>query len=89
MKIVYGLDGDVTIPVVYTSGDGSNPAMDIEAVVGVGNPFYAFESLPEAVEGNIAWDPDGAPLCTADILENQEAIDDMLADPPLSKVREA
>lgn len=86
MKIVYGLDGDVTIPVVYTSAEESDPASDLPNVVGVGNPFLAFDSLPPEVEGNIAWDPDGAPACSADPGENAETIDDMLADPPATTV---
>ena len=87
MKIVYGLDGDNSIPVVGTTSDNSDPAEDVRSVVTDGSPFLVFDTLPPAIEANIAWDPNGAPLCTQDLDDLRAKIDAMLADPPLSKVR--
>jgi hypothetical protein len=86
MKIVYGLDGDSTIPVVGTSVEGEDIAEALPNLVGAGNPYYAFDSLPPEVEGNIAWDPSGAPTCANDVEENRQAIRAMLDNPPTDKV---
>jgi hypothetical protein len=89
MKIVYGLDGDDTIPVVGTTGDNSDPAEDVRSMVADGSPFLVFDSLPAEIEANIAWDPAGAPVCTQDLDDLKTKINDMLANPPLSKVHAA
>lgn len=92
MKIVHGLDGDPTLPVVTTQGAGvSNEelAEHLSSLVGVNNPFYAFDTMPEAIEGNIAWNPEGAPLCKPQGAKNLETIQAMLDDAALQALPNA
>jgi hypothetical protein len=91
MKFIYDLDlgeGEM-IAVVATTGENADPAEALMDTVPVGQPFLAFGSLPAEIEGSPAWDKTGAPVCSADIEANRSAINAMIANPPLSKVRVA
>ena len=84
MKIVYGLDGDPTIPVTLTTSlNEQEMAGELKTVVGVGNPYYAFNEIPDTVEANIAWNPAGAPNCAGNANENEQAMAAMLGDAAL------
>ena len=50
---------------------------------GVGKPFYLFANLPGPV---VAADYEGAPIVSEDVAANKQAIDAMLANPPLDKL---
>lgn len=70
---------------VYTAtvANGADPGLVAKIVCGVGNAFYAFDSLPGTV---LAADFDGAPVVDNDVTVNNTAIDAMIANPPLDKV---
>jgi hypothetical protein len=51
--------------------------------VGVGNPYYAFATIPAAVETNIAADFTDAPIVSISVAENEAAINGMLQDSAL------
>ncbi|HEV2557955.1 MAG TPA: hypothetical protein VGU45_04955 [Microvirga sp.] len=89
MKLVHPLIDEPALTVVTTFAEDADVPEYVEGIVGKGNPFYAFESIPPEIEGNIAADFNGAPLCSNKVDENRAAIDAMLDNPPLDKLSQA
>ena len=84
MKLVFErtLRG-VTKTYTATVANGVDPGEAAKIVCGVGNAFYAFDTIPGSV---LAADFDGAPIVSADAEANNTAIAAMLANPPLDKL---
>jgi hypothetical protein len=89
MKIVYGLDGDETVPVVDFVDQHTNVAEYLKATPGVNMRYLAFTEIDDPIEASIAWDPTSAPRVSDDVSVNQVNIDAMLASPPLDKIWQA
>ena len=58
----------------------------LKTMPGVGQPFYAFSSIPPQVETNIAADFTDAPIVSNSIAENESAINAMLQDTSLQEL---
>jgi hypothetical protein len=86
MLIVCGLDGDPEDPMVAVTTPGTNVGQAVKTIAGVGNPYYAFLSLPFDYSNGIAVDFEGAPLVSNTVGDNNAAIIVMLETPPLDKV---
>jgi hypothetical protein len=86
MQIVFGLDGDPTVPLVAVTTPQADVPQAIIPLVGVGNPYYAFTSLSYNGLNGIEADFTGAPLCSDDVAVNRTNINTMLASPPYSKI---
>jgi hypothetical protein len=83
MKLLYEktLRGE-DILVVATLFNAANAALTVKASVGVGKPYYVFDSIT----GVAAVDFAGAPIASADLAVNQQNIDALLAAPPFDKI---
>jgi hypothetical protein len=86
MKIVYPLPDEPDLTVVGTTADNADQAEAVIAAVGVGNPFYVFETLDPSIEGSPGADFSDAPRVSEDVAETQAVINEMLANPPLDRV---
>lgn len=86
MLIVAGLDGDQETPAVLVTTPGANVGQAVKSFAGVGNPFYAFLSLPFDYGASLYVNFEGAPIASATIGDNSEAVVTMLETPPLDKV---
>lgn len=86
MKIVYPLDGDTTVPVVAVTTPGADVASLVVSMIGEGNPYYCFTTIPFDFSNGINADFTGAPDVDADPAVNGPAIIAMLETPPLSKI---
>jgi hypothetical protein len=64
---------------VFTTVSGPQGAI-IKQIVGVGNPYWIWASIPSGVV--IAADFTDAPICSADVSENNANAAPLLADPP-------
>lgn len=82
--IVYGLDGDPGTPVVNICLNSTDMGPYVISVVGEGNPYWAFESLPSEIlsADEIGADFNDAPLCSADQQTNRINVAALYADPP-------
>lgn len=68
---------------ILTTANNYDQGMLVKTLPGVGKPFYMFATLSGTL---LAADFDGAPIVSANIAENNAAIDAMLANPPLDKL---
>lgn len=82
--IVYCLDGDPELPALSVTPNATDMGPMVLSVVGAGNPFYAFQSLPMPilVADEIGVDFNGAPLASLDHQTNRVAVAGMYATPP-------
>lgn len=82
--IVYGLDGDAELPVMATVPNTTDMAEAVKTTAGVGNPYWAFESLPSAIllADTLGADFSGAPLCSDDTQTNRNNLAGLYASPP-------
>jgi hypothetical protein len=81
MKIVYRYE---EYTVVNTSTmTPEDMGSSIKDIVGVGEPFFAFNEIPDEIEGNIAADFTNAPTVKGQASANEAAIESMLADTAL------
>ncbi len=83
--IVYGLDGDPELPMLNVCNNSTDMGPYVVSVVGVGNPYYAFESLPIAIlaADEIGADFNEGMLASADYQTNRNNVAAMYASPPL------
>lgn len=74
--VVYGLDGDPELPCIGSCPNNTDMGPYIVNLVGAGNPFYAFESLPVAILGadTIGANFNSAPLASADYQTNRNTV---------------
>lgn len=86
--VVYGLDGDAELPVLATVPNTTDLGIALISVVGVGYPYWAFESLPAEILGadSIGADFTDAPLCNADAQTNRNNLAGLYASPPATGV---
>ena len=82
--VVYGLDGDSELPCLATCPNSTDMGPYIVSLVGVGNPYFAFETLPTEI---LAADSLGAnfntgALCSADYQTNRNNVAAQYASPP-------
>lgn len=89
--LVCPLDGDTTTPWLIVCQNWADLGNIVKGCAGVGNPYYAFETLPSAVLGadQIAADFDGAPICNNDPQVNRDTIAALYASPPAVDTRTA
>jgi hypothetical protein len=87
MNIIFGLDGDETVPVVSVVPVRVTPARAVAGTVEAGQRCFVFQ--------NFVWDPNagvdvtnwGAAMTVSeDETENQLAINAQLANPPYSAI---
>lgn len=86
MIIIAPFDGDLETPLYSVTPPNSNVASGIRQIVGVGNPYYAFLTVPFSLANGVVANFVGAPICSADVAENAVAIIAMVETPPLDKV---
>lgn len=81
--IVYGLDGDPELPMLNICQNSTDMGPYLVNVVGVGYPFYAFETLPAEILGadSIGANFNDAPLCSSDYQTNRNTVAAQYADP--------
>lgn len=62
--IVYPLDGDTSVPVLCSVAEGTDMGTFVTSLVGAGNPYYAFETLPSSITtaDELGADFTGAPI---------------------------
>lgn len=82
--VIYGLDGDPELPCLATCPNATDMGPYIVNLCGVGNPYFAFESLPTEI---LAADSLGAnfntgALCSADFQTNRNNVAAMYLTPP-------
>lgn len=77
--LVAPLDGDPDTPYLGSFPNNTDFGTAVVAFAGVGNPFWAFESLPSAIllANDVGADFTGAPLC--DTVENAQNNRDAVA----------
>ncbi len=87
MNIVYGLDGDDTVPVVSVTSytDTSILAMAVKSMLLPFQHYYVFSSIPFDYSNGLNCDFVGAPV-NGTLGENKAAIEAMLLEPPLDKI---
>lgn len=73
----------VTKVYVITLANGVDPGLGVKSICGIGNAYYAFNTLSGTVIGA---DFTGAPVVSSDTAQNNADIDAMLLDPPLDKI---
>lgn len=86
MKTVFADPDEPTLVMVqvYPPNAGiNNVANTLRTYPGVGQPFYAFATIPRAVETNPAADFADAPVVSNSVAENEAAITAMLNDAEL------
>jgi hypothetical protein len=86
MKVVAADQDDPSLILAFTFPAAATIAYVADKVrdyVGVGNPYYAFATIPAAVETNIAADFTDAPIVSISVAENEAAINGMLQDSAL------
>jgi hypothetical protein len=81
---VYGLDGDPELPCYSNCPSTTDMGSFIVNLVGVGNPYFTFTSLPSEV---LLADPlvanfNTAPLCSSDYQTNRNNVAVMIETPP-------
>ena len=86
MYIIAGLDADEAEPFVAVTTPGANVASAIKTIVGIGNRYYAFASIPFDFSNGINVNFDGAATCSSNTANNSAAIIAMLETPPLDKI---
>jgi hypothetical protein len=81
--IIYGLDGDPEFPCLNSCLNSTDMGPYVLNVVGAGNPFYAFESLPPEVltAEEFGADFNGAPLASTDWQTNRMTVAAQYASP--------
>lgn len=82
--LVCPLDGDTGVPYLVVCQNNTNLGSLAITSAGIGNPFFAFASLPSAIllANDIGADFTTGIICSDDIGDNNTAITAMLADPP-------
>lgn len=80
---VYCLDGDPEMPCLGNCLNTTDMGPFLVNLVGEGNPYYAFETLPVEIltADAIAVNFNGAPLCSGDWQTNRIAVADQFANP--------
>lgn len=86
MLIVCGIDGDEADVMVAVTTPGANVGSAVKNIVGVGNRYYTFASIPFDYSNGIVVDFEGAPTVSSNIAINSAAIITMLETPPLDKI---
>ncbi len=81
--VVYGLDGDPEVPMLAVCANSADMGPLLVSIVGDGNPFYAFESIPVeiAMADELGADFNGAPLCSSNHQTNRNRVADQFANP--------
>lgn len=81
--VVYGLDGDPELPMLASCANNADMGPLLINIVGSGNPFYAFESIPVeiAMADELGANFNGAPLCSSDEQTNRLAVAAQYAAP--------
>lgn len=81
--VVYGLDGDPEVPMLAVCANSADMGPLLISIVGDGNPFYAFESIPVeiAMADELGADFNGAPLCSNDHQTNRLRVAAQYASP--------
>jgi len=82
--LVCPLDGDPDTPYLTVTPNSTNLGQLCITVAGIGNPFYAFSSLPSVLllADEIGANFDEAIICSDNVGDNSSAITAMLNDPP-------
>lgn len=82
--IVYGLDGDPGTPVYNACLNTTDMGPYIISLVGVGNPYWAFQSLPNDIlsADTLGADFSGAPVGSDDEQTNRNNVAGLYASPP-------
>lgn len=82
--IVYGLDGDPELPCINSVHFSADMGPMVSSVVGDGNPYFAFETMPNAIltADEIGVNFNSAPLASSNYQTNRNAVIDMFASPP-------
>lgn len=82
--IVYDIDDDGTpITCLNSAINTVNMGQYVISVVGVGNPYWTFETLPSAIllADQIGADYTGASICSSNTAENWDNVRDQWASP--------
>lgn len=81
--VIYGLDGDPELPMLAAAVNNADMGPLLISIVGSGNPFYAFESVPSAIllADELGANFNGAPLCSSDEQTNRLAVAAQYAAP--------
>ena len=81
---VYFLDGDPETPVINSAPNHVDLGTMLIGVVGVGQPYWTFQSLPPEILGAdaIGAKLDGAPICSDDPQTNRNNVAGLFASPP-------
>ncbi len=84
--IVYLLDGDPELPCINSAHSSAEMGPLVLTVVGEGNPYFAFETLPYAIltADAIGVNFNSAPLASADYQTNRNNVSSMFATPPVT-----
>lgn len=86
MKIVFGLDGDLEVPVVAVTPPGGNAAQQVKATVGEGGKYYVFATIPFDFSNGITVNFAEAATVDASDEVNTTNIIAMLESPPLNMI---
>lgn len=86
VKIVFGLDGDETLPVVAITTPGSDVSKAVFLTVGPGFKYYVFASIPFDFSNGIVVNWVQAKICADTETGNTADIIAMLETPPLSMI---
>lgn len=84
--IVYGLDGDPEVPCLAVCQNHVDMGPYVLSVVGQGNPYFAFQTLPSPIllADEIGADFNTGALASSDYQTNRIAVEAMYADPPVT-----
>ena len=81
--VVYGLDGDPELPCIGSCPNNTDMGPYLVNLVGVGNPYFAFESLPSQIltADSIGANFNTGVLCSADYQTNRNNVVAQFASP--------
>jgi len=84
--VVYGLDGDPELPCLASVHNSADMGPHIFTLVGLGNPYFAFESLPADIltADEIGANFNTAPLASSDYQTNRVNVLAQYANPPIT-----
>lgn len=87
-KIVFGLDGDESLPVVAVTTPGGNIAAQVGMLVEVGQKYYVFANIPFNYSNGIVVNFAQAATYTGNAETDIANIMAQLESPPLSMISE-
>ncbi len=84
--VVYGLDGDPEFPCLASVHNSADMGPFILTLCGAGNPYFAFETLPNEIltADELGANFNTAPLASLDYQTNRNNVASMFASPPIT-----